>query len=499
MKKNYCGPLIAFRAVSLLRLVLGLLCGTVVLTMNGCARIPAGMPTPEMFHTEVGQVHQAGKDLVFTAGSWPQGDWWESFGDADLNHLMAKALANNPNLAAAQARIAAAQAAVLDARSRLLPHFGAGADLEEQHFSATGEHATLNGHSVLFANLEPVQGTYNPDITGEGAYKLAAKVGKVRVAEAQQAAARLDISTTLVRIWFIVAGVDGALAAEGRQLTLAKRLYVVQKARLVSGLADANGVLSSRLALADLRSRIDQHEGERSAMLAAIAALAGQSPIATADLRPLTPSLRRFPVPVDLPIGLLRHRPDVMAALWQVESARQEVHAARAAFYPQLNLSLFAGWNSIHLEDLLNPSNFAHSVGLSLSLPIFEGGALRAGLAGARARYAFAVDRYNVRVLTAVQEVAAGLALWKANLDAVAQYQRSAAAAHAQARLQRAALRAGLINALPSLTTEIAAAERDKSERQQIALAAQSWVNLVAALGGGYHDKSTQSLPPAGN
>lgn len=487
MRRGRCGFSVSRRAGRSLSRAVGLLCGIGALAVTACARLPSGAATPHMIHAQVDRVSQTGPTGDFTTGSWPRGNWWHAFGDEALNRLMVQALGTNPDLAAAQARIAAARAAVRDARSRLLPHVGAAVDLAEEHFSATGTHSLLNGRSVLFGNLEPVQAVYDPDISGEGARKLAAAVGEMRVRQAQEAAARLDISTNLARVWFVVAGLDGALAAEGRELVLTRRLLVVHNARLDAGLADADDVFATKQALAALRRRIRLQEGQRSALLAAVAALAGQSPAATSALRPLPPLLRPFPVPADLPLGLLRHRPDVMASLWRVEAARQDVHAARAAFNPQLNLALFAGWNSIHVEDLLNPANFARGIGLSLSLPIFEGGALRAGLEGAQSRYDLAIHRYNARVLAAVKEVAAGVALWKANREALGQSRGSTAAAQARARLRNAAFHAGLTNALPSLTAAIAAAEQREREAQQRAAAAQSWVDLVGALGGGYH------------
>lgn len=487
------------RAAASLPRALGLLYCIGGLAITACAPIPTGAPAPRMIHPRVNhEINSQGKG-AFTTGAWPKDTWWRAFGDEELNRLVARALAGSPDLAAARARITAARAAVRGARSRLLPHVGAEAGLEGEYFSATGEHSLLNGRSVLFGRVEPVQAVYDPDISGQNAHKLAAAVGEVRVSQAQRAAARLGISTALVRTWFGVAELDGALSAEGRRLALTKRLYGVQKARLAAGLTDADGVFAARQALAELGRKIRLEEGERTGLLAAVAALAGQSPATTVGLRPQPPALRRFPVPEDLPIGLLRHRPAVIAALWRVEAARQDVDAAHAAFYPRLNLALFAGWNSIHVADLLNPGNLARGIGLTLSLPIFEGGALRARLEGARARYRLAVDHYNGRVLEAVKEVAAGLAAWRANREALAQARSGVAAAKGRVRVRAAALRAGLTNALPSVMAGIAAAEEDEHQARQRASAGQSWVDLVAALGGGYRDRHAHGSRPPGD
>lgn len=475
-----------FPATAFGRFALLSLAALASLAITACAIRPADEAAQGVIHVHGPGRAGTGHGRAFTRGAWPREDWWRIFGDAALNRLIDEALVVNPDVAAARARVAAAAAAVRETRSRLLPHLGAEAGLEGEYFSATGEHSLLNGRSVMFGRLDPVRAVYNPDISGRNGHELAAAVGRERARQAQRAAVRLDISTSLARTWFAVTELDGALAAEARRLKLMRKLVGVQKVRLAAGLADADGLYAARQALAQLRLRMRVDEGKRAGLLAAVAALAGQPPARTAGLRPRPPSLNRFPVPGDLPIGLLRHRPDVMAALWAVEAARQQVASAHAAFYPRLNLALFAGWNSIHLADLLDPANFARGIGLTLSLPVFEGGALRARLAAARARYNLAVDHYNERVLSAVKQVAASLAAWNADHDALAQSRRSVAAAKARVRVREAAFHAGLADAVPSVTAGISASEQIESDARRRASAAASWVDLVAALGGGY-------------
>lgn len=474
-----------------------LLGGLVILGVAGCAPLPADSPVPEIVHARVKAEDSARSKAAFTTGVWPKGEWWRAFGDRDLSRLVSAALSGNPDLAAARDRIAAARASWRNARAQLRPHLDATAGIEGEYFSATGEHSLLNGRSVLFGRLEPLQGTYNADISGRNAHQLAAAVGAVRVAEAERAAARLEVTTALAGTWFDVAGLDGALSAQRRRLVLTERLYAVQRARLAAGLADAAGVFAAQQALAALRRKIAVEKGRRTVLLAAVAALAGKAPGKTAQLHPRPAALDRFPVPSDLPIGLLRHRPDVMAALWAVEAARQYVDAAHAAFYPQLNLALFAGWNSIHLADLLDPANFARGLGVSLSVPIFEGGALRARLEGARARYAQAIDRYNKRVLTAVKQVAADLASWQTDREALSQDRSGVAAAKARARVRAAAFHAGLTNALPSIKAAISATKQAERQARQRAAAARSWIGLIAALGGGYRGSPGVGGTPA--
>ncbi|MBU2764588.1 TolC family protein, partial [Acidithiobacillus caldus] len=196
-----------------------------------------------------------------------------------------------------------------------------------------------------------------------------------------------------------------------------------------------------------------------------------------------------------LPMGLLGRRPDIVAARWAVRAAAAQVGAARAAFYPNINLRLLAGWNSIHLADLFDPGNFAHAVGPAITLPIFEGGALRAQLRSQNAVFLAAQDHYRATILNALRQVADVL-------SEAQRLQRDAAALRAQWRsqrnqwlLQRSAWRSGLASRLPSLEARIQLQRTREAETVDRTRRLQNWVLLESALGGGYtlaHEQQTK-------
>jgi outer membrane protein TolC len=177
----------------------------------------------------------------------------------------------------------------------------------------------------------------------------------------------------------------------------------------------------------------------------------------------------------------------MIAARWLVFAADNAVHAARAAFYPDINLALFAGWNSIHLGDLLSPVNWAHAVGPAVTLPLFEGHALRAQLAIQRAAYLAARDHYRRVLLTAVREVADNVSDWTQTARELKAAQDAVESARHQQQLAAGAYAAGLTNRLPVLRAQLTATRESLTTIPLQRARGQAWAKLEEALGGGYH------------
>src|SRR6185437_3776870 len=112
-------------------------------------------------------------------------------------------------------------------------------------------------------------------------------------------------------------------------------------------------------------------------------------------------------LPSDLPADLLGRRPDVVAARWRVEAAGEDIKSAKAKFLPNLSISSLAGLIAPSTLDLFSLTNRFYTIQPALSLPIFEGGALRANLAGKDAARDIAVAQYNQTLVHAINQVAA--------------------------------------------------------------------------------------------
>jgi NodT family efflux transporter outer membrane factor (OMF) lipoprotein len=260
--------------------------------------------------------------------------------------------------------------------------------------------------------------------------------------------------------------------------------------RVQAGLDTTVELRQGEGALPEARQQIGQIDEQIALTRHALAALTAQPPQAldslvvapgAARLTALTASL-----PTSLPADLLGRRADITAARWRIEAAGSDVASAQAAFYPNINLTAFAGLASIGLDRLINAGSEQYGAGPAIRLPIFDAGRLRANLRGKTADLDAAVESYNAAVLEAVHETADPIS----SLRAIAGQQREQAQAQAAAEsaydLAMQRYRAGLSTFLVVLNAEAGVLNQ---RRQAADLKARAWdaqIALIRALGGGY-------------
>ena len=218
-----------------------------------------------------------------------------------------------------------------------------------------------------------------------------------------------------------------------------------------------------------------------------LAALAGQGP--DRGLALATPSIAAAKpprLPNQLPAQLMGRRANLLAGQLRVAAAQGEEAAAKAAFYPNINLIAFAGIESIGLGELLRGDSGIVGVGPALSLPILGQASLRGKLAARQAELDEAVAQYNGALVKAVQDVANQVAAWRG----VAAQAASEAAALDQQRqrvvMLEARYRAGLSDRLAVLAAQ---GQVLQSQGRQADLAASlrtAAAGLAHALGGGF-------------
>ncbi len=460
----------------------------VVVLMTGCARLPEHLPKNPADQADLRIPRSA--DMATTP--WPAAQWWRSAQDPELDRLVDAALQQNPNLRAAAGKVLLAQADVGTARSRLLPHFDASLALTQQYFSAQGLHLSANGTSNTFGEINPLVVRYHVDLWGQDRDLVRAARGQLAMTEAEAAQARLLVSTAVVVQYFALAG-DLRLLREAEHLhALQERAEGVAEGGFRQGLSSASPVHAEKLAVAQSAEQVAKFRAAVAAERHALAELCGAGPAMQIAGKALATQALVPPagLPKELPLRLLAGRPDVVAARWAVQAAAAEVGAARAAFYPNINLRLLAGWDSIHLGDLFAPGNFAHAIGPVITLPIFEGGALRAHLKAQNAAFLIAQDRYRSTLLTALREIADRLSTAQKLQRQDQAQQTAAAAAREQSQLQQQAWRQGLRDELPSIEAEITRIRVSQRQTAIVTARWQNWALLESALGGGYLEKT---------
>ena len=215
--------------------------------------------------------------------------------------------------------------------------------------------------------------------------------------------------------------------------------------------------------------------------------MTGQGAAAYASIqRPVLDVQAALPVPSDLPINLLARRPDVLSARSSVDAADAQRLAAKAAFYPDVSLRAIAGIGAFGINNLVQWNARGYGGGPVLSLPIFDGGRLRAAYRGSEAQLDAAIASYNDTVLHAVEQTADQIT----RLDALASEQRDQQqtfdATEAAYKLAEERYRAGLASYLSVLNAETQVLAARQSMVDILASQAVARVTMLLAVGGSF-------------
>lgn len=422
--------------------------------------------------------------------------WWEAYGDARLSALIAQALAGNPNMQAAAARLQRVAAQERFTRGTDMPQVEASAEVDRQRFTEHGLVPPPIAGTVRNTGTLQLAGSWELDLFGKQRAEVQASIGQTRASEADAQAARVLLSSQVARSYVAL----GRLQAQAEVLrrTLGQRddMLKLIRQRVQAGLDTQVELRQGQGALPDARLQIEALNEQIMLTRHALAVLTGQAPNALDTLEVKLDALQQTAPPAALPLDLLARRADVMAARWRVEVSRYDIKAARALFYPNIDLVGYAGYNAIGLDRLLKPGSWQWGLMPAIHLPLFDGDRRLANLQGRVAEEDVAIANYNQTVLQAVQEVADQLG----SLQAIARQQaeQRSAQAHTEAAYALATerYRAGLGNYLNVLAAETAVLNQ---RRQAVDLQARTFdaqFSLVRALGGSLQPATVAATQP---
>ncbi|HEX7155601.1 MAG TPA: efflux transporter outer membrane subunit [Burkholderiaceae bacterium] len=422
--------------------------------------------------------------------SEPSPDWWVAYGDPELSRWVERALADSPSLGEAGTRVAQAQALYETAGSATAPNVAFGADSTAQRFSETGIFPPPLGGMVHTINDVDVTATLHLDFFGRLKSRTEAARLSARAAAADRDGARAELAATVAQAYFRLARAQRsreiALATEKQRADI---LDLVQQ-RVGAGLDTLVEQRQAEGAIPQIRVDLEQADEQVALARHALAVLAGQPPQAADGLDAALPSAPSLAPPASLPIDLLARRADVEAAQLRVLASLREVDAARADFYPNVDLTALIGLNSLSVQHLFERASRTWQVGPAVHLPLFDGGRLRAELKSRSAETDAAVDAYDSAVLTAAREVSDTL-VSIASTARQRQQQRLATEAAASAYdLALIRYKAGLGAYLTVLTAESNVLVQRRAQLELDARAAELDATLARALGGGFRAAS---------
>jgi NodT family efflux transporter outer membrane factor (OMF) lipoprotein len=456
------------------------LASSIVLTLTGCASSAGIAPT-----AQVSAPAAAGLDASVTTPV-VAADWWRAFGDDTLNGLVDRALAGNPSLKVAQARLARAEAAVGGAKSADGPQVNGALDVTRQLYSANSIYpAPLGGSIRTFANGQ-IGASWEIDFFGRNRAAIEAAVGSQRAAQADVQAARVMLASNVARTYVQLGRLFEQRDVAARSLKQRDDTLNLIKQRVQGGLDTAVEQRQGEGALPETRQQIEQLDEQITLTRHALAALTTQAPNALDTLTVPLSTVKAVALPAALPADLLGRRADIIAARWRIEAATSDVKSAKAQFYPNINLTAFVGLQSIGLDQFVKSGAEQYGAGPAIRLPIFDSGRLRANLKVKTADLDAAIESYNGAVLDAVHDVADQLSSLGSIDRQQAEQARAQAAAESAYDLATQRYKAGLGTYLTVLNAEANVLNQRRQAADLKARAIDTQIALIRALGGGY-------------
>lgn len=470
--------------VTRVRSIKYLLMAGAALSLGACVGAPELGPKPQPI-----QPAALAADQAFAAprADWPATDWWHGFGDAQLDSLIAEALAGSPDMKQADARVKAAEALVQQSRAQLLPH----ADVEG---SVVGNRQSKNlGIPPMFVpdgvkDVGKLTGNFSLDLDlwGRERAALAAATSDAEAARVDAEQARLTIATSVAAAY-----ADLALYYEERDvavdaLKVRETTAELTSQRVLQGLDTRGELRQAEARVPAARADIAALDESIALTRNRIAALLGKGPDRGVSVERPHFTLPSTGLPDRLALDLIGRRPDIVAARLRSESAASRIKVAKANFYPNINLTGLVGVNSLGLDDLFKAGSLITTFGPAITLPIFEGGRLKGEYRGARANYDEAVARYDGTLVNALHEVADAATSLRALDTRLAEQREALARSEEASAIARLRYKGGLANQLTVLTTDDAMLANRRTVADLEGRRRALDIILIRALGGGF-------------
>lgn len=458
--------------------------------LSGCALIHDEPAQVSQLPAQQAQLSQ----VIHLANSqWPQARWWEAYHDPQLSSLIILGLANSPTLQAAKLRIQQSQSSVEVAQSTL--GVQATAIAAQNHMRVTDRQTTWPYSISLPTDKRGpwytlstvgVGADLNIDLWGANRARVAAAMGEQNAQLAETAGIQLDLASSIAQLYFSLQANYRRVALLKQQEAIAAFSLKAHQQRTARGIEDQVNIASAQSEWFSAQQQLVAAQtnivSDRET-LRALTGMTGQQPLVIAE-QPW-PQLQQS-LPASLSFDLLARRPDLQAMSHTVQASLSRVDAAKAAFYPHVDIKAFWGYNALSIGDLFKSAFQQFNILPGLYLPLFDGGRLNAALRSTRTASNILIKQYNQAVLNAVRDVAiTSQQLNDLNQQVLLQQQKVTAA-----QLTTDSVQAHYQRGLTSLY--LAQEARRTTLMQQlllIDLRAQqlsSDLLLIKALGGGY-------------
>lgn len=404
--------------------------------------------------------------------------WWQSFGDVQLSALINRGFQSSPDMVSAALAIAKAEASLRSTRSGLFP-------TGSVSFGGTnaGDFTTSTSHGSWSGALSA---SWTPDIWGGTRREVEAAYASLGSTKAAANATRAALASSIATTYFEWISAKESLRIAREQLEYQERTYRIVQQKAAVGMVANLELAESRATIASTRAQIPTYEANIRSCENALATLLGTTVDQVHLSMPSRTTYNRIPrVPTGLPSELLRRRPDIVQAEYNLHRATANIGARVADLFPSFSITGRA--NASSGTDFANYfQNAAWSLGASASQTIFNRTALNENVNIAELERDASAQAYRKTVLAAFAEVEDCLIAYARLTNQLPQYQSAAAANKEAAELSLRRFNSGesdFLNVAASERAWLSAELNLISTRQQIRM---TLARLCTALGGGW-------------
>jgi NodT family efflux transporter outer membrane factor (OMF) lipoprotein len=471
----------------------------VLLLLSGCTPVGpnyqrASVPTPPAFK----EPPPAGWKDATPHDEISKGNWWEVFGDPQLNDLETQALMANQTLQAAVQNVLQSRANLAVSRSQQYPQIGAQPSLSGGRVAGTrpvppgsSEQAYTDYQLVLPADV-----SYEVDLWGGIRRSVESARAQVQASVANYENVLLTFKSDVAEDYVMTRFIDEERVVLKNNIDLQQKALDLTQVRHEGGVASGLDVSEAETLLDTTQADYIGLGVQRAQFEHALAVLLGKAP-AEFSLPNSPLDLKPPAIPPGLPSDLLERRPDVAAAERTMAADNAQIGVARAAFFPALNLTGSGGLLTGDLGKLFTVPAIVWSAAANMTAPLYTGGALQGNLVRAQATYDQSVANYREQVLTAFQQVEDDLAGLRVLEDQAAAYDKAVQSAQQTVDISTSRYREGLANFLEVITAQVTLLNNQRIADQIAEQRLLTTIELIQALGGGWQESTIYSTARA--
>jgi NodT family efflux transporter outer membrane factor (OMF) lipoprotein len=422
------------------------------------------------------------------------GQWWALFRSEELNALIARAFAANPNVAAAQAALRVAMENVYVQEGAYYPSIEGNFSGNRQKTSANLSPVPANGTTIFNLFTAQVSVSYTPDVFGLNRRTVESLRAQAEAQQLQVAATYLTLASNVVAAAVQEAALRAQIAATEDIIKAETDLLDLFRRQLALGQVAGLDVAAQEAALAAAEATLPPLNKQLAIQRDLIAALAGGFP---ADDPKETFELSSLQLPQDLPVGipskLVEQRPDIRQAEANLHAASAQIGVAVANRLPNITLTPNVGKTALDFGKLFAPGSAFWTLAGSVTQPIFEGGALLHKERAARAAFEQATAQYRAAVITGFQNVADTLNALQSDAEALRAAVAAERAARTSLEITRRQVELGAVNYTAVLTAQQVYLTAVINVAQARGNRFADTAALFQALGGGWWNRSDTS------